>query len=448
MSKEHLSQKTIYVQGMHCAACEVLLEKEFLKIEGVEYADVSLNSHSATVYFQPGTKFHFKKLNAGLRKLNYKVSDEPFEDRPKPKLFKSLIVAVLVLVLFFVFEQLQLGRFVSLDGRVSFFSAFLLGLIASVSSCAALIGGVLLSLSKHWQKKALQSHTAFHSSRIFSFFVLGGVLGAIGSAIQFEGLFLSAMLVILISIVMVILALQMLEFEFAQKVRLALPKFLSSGIAEKSEKGSAAYIVGALTFFLPCGFTLIAQGAALASGSFMAGAGIMLAFAFGTLPALLVISLTSVGFGSKPHLSLAFNQVVGIVLIFFAFYNINSQFNVLGLPSLSDIQIGGPRSGNVEFHSNYQATENEQVISLVARDFDYFLIGDSTFEAGKPTKLVVDNQGAYGCAVALSVFGLMDGYHFLEPGENVVDLGEPASGSYKITCSMGMVTPVIVSFTS
>ncbi|MBD3328492.1 hypothetical protein GF340_04270 [Candidatus Peregrinibacteria bacterium] len=447
MQKENLKQKTLFIKGMHCASCEILIEKELLKIPGVEYADVSLNSNSANIYFQPGTKIKIKKLNSKLKKLNYSVSEEKEKVKTKPKLFKSLTIAVLVLVLFYLFEQLQLGKYVSVDSTASLVTIFLLGLIASVSSCAALIGGILLSLSKHWQKNAVESHTAFHASRLLSFIVLGGLLGLLGSVIKFNGIFLTALLVIAVSVVMVILALQMLEFKFAQKIRLALPKSVSAKVAASSSKGSSAYIVGALTFFLPCGFTLIAQGLALASGSFVAGAIIMAVFALGTLPALLVISATSVSFGKKPHLSVVFNQVVGIVLIFFALYNINSQFNVLGLPSLSDLRTSSAATIEVESDAEYEAMGEEQVINLVATDFDYILKGESEFEAGKQTKLVVDNKDAYGCAVALTVFGLMDDYVLLEKGENIIDLGEPKAGSYKITCSMGMVTPITVKFT-
>lgn len=446
MSKENLKQKKLYIEGMHCASCEILMEKEFLKIAGAEYVDVSLASNSADLYLQPGTKINLKKLNSKLKKLNYRVSEDPPKSKTNAQLFKSLTIAVLVLVLFYAFEQLQLAKYVSIDKSASMITIFLLGLIASVSSCAALIGGVILSLSSHWRKDVAKMHTAFHCSRIISFFLFGGLLGLLGSVVQFNGILLSALLVIAVSLVMLFLALQMLEFKFAQRIRLALPKSISFKIAEASEKGSSAYIVGALTFFLPCGFTLIAQGMALASGSFIDGAMTMVAFVLGTLPALIIISITSAGFGKKPHLSLIFNQVVGILLIFFALYNVNSQFNVLGLPSLSDLQSIPKLTTEIESGSNYEADEDEQVINVVATDFDYILKGESEFEAGKPTKLVVNNVDAYGCAVALTVFGLMDDYVLLEQGENVIDLGEPDSGTYKITCSMGMVRPVSVTF--
>ncbi|NCP77121.1 sulfite exporter TauE/SafE family protein [bacterium] len=41
---------------------------------------------------------------------------------------------------------------------------------------------------------------------------------------------------------------------------------------------------GALTFFLPCGFTLAMQAYAITTGSFITGALTMMAFALGTAP--------------------------------------------------------------------------------------------------------------------------------------------------------------------
>jgi len=33
----------------------------------------------------------------------------------------------------------------------------------------------------------------------------------------------------------------------------------------------------------------------------------------------------------------------------------------------------------------------------------------------------------------------------LEPGNNVIDIGTPKKGKYKLTCSMGMVRPVTIN---
>src|SRR5439155_8946981 len=54
-----------------------------------------------------------------------------------------------------------------------------------------------------------------------------------------------------------------------------------------------AFVLGAATFFLPCGFTQALQLYVLAKASFVTGALTMLAFSLGTLPALLSLSALS-----------------------------------------------------------------------------------------------------------------------------------------------------------
>ncbi|MBP6911491.1 sulfite exporter TauE/SafE family protein [Patescibacteria group bacterium] len=50
--------------------------------------------------------------------------------------------------------------------------------------------------------------------------------------------------------------------------------------------------MGIGTFFLPCGFTQSMQVYTLSTGSFLAGGLTMLSFALGTLPMLLLLSVT------------------------------------------------------------------------------------------------------------------------------------------------------------
>jgi len=98
-------------------------------------------------------------------------------------------------------------------------------------------------------------------------------------------------------------------------------------------------------------------------------------------------------------------------------------------------------SGEVSKKTN---EKGEQVVSMVAKGFDYILDSPSVISAGVPTKLVVDNQGVLGCGAYLASRGLIDGFVSLRRGQNVIDLGKPRAGTYKITCSMGMVPPVTI----
>lgn len=62
-------------------------------------------------------------------------------------------------------------------------------------------------------------------------------------------------------------------------VSITLPKFLGKNLGSDASTPLATMATGALTFFLPCGFTLAMQAYAVSTGSFMAGAMAMAFFA-------------------------------------------------------------------------------------------------------------------------------------------------------------------------
>lgn len=473
-----VKEKVLYVDGMHCSSCEILIEKKILKKDHVESVDASLGSNEVRIFYKKGSYIDVDALNEEFSAMGYSFSKHPLQkvsrkffsrdqngklifDKEKAKKYRNIAFIVFgFLLVFYIFEKMQFGRFVSVDSNSTLFAFFLLGVVASISSCAALIGGLLLSLTKQWHEIYLDPddhkerkipHVLFHVGRLVSFFLLGGILGAIGGKVSFSNTTVYAIIVILVSLVMFILALQMLDVAWARKFQFRLPKFITRAAAnEKATRGKhVPFMTGALTFFLPCGFTLIAQGVALTSQSFWKAGFIMLFFALGTLPVLLGISATGLKMTQKPHKTAKFSTVAGIIVLFFALYNINGQFNVLGWPSLSDISFGSGKSVAVACDSRYATCLNaqgEQEVKIIAQSFEYLPNGPTVFQAGVPTKIVVDDRGVLGCGKFIAARGLFDNFFPLRTGMNVIDIGKPRAGSYKLTCSMGMVPPVTLTF--
>lgn len=448
-----------YVKGMHCASCEVLIEKKLLAIDGIRFADASLGQGTVEVQYDTNKRPTLKHLNDAIKEHGYVLSHHKTTEKRKKHKAKIIALSLGVLVLFVVFEKLQLGRFVSVDATSALPAFFALGLVAGLSSCAALIGGLLLSMIKQWNEKYIdaatnkekaQPHVLFHVGRIIAFIVLGGGLGFVGQAISWNNATVFSVLTILVSIVMLILALQMLDAQWAQRLLLSAPKVVTRFAAREDQVSSKymPFVIGALTFFLPCGFTLLAQTVALASGSVWRGAFVMGFFALGTLPVLAAISLGGLSWNNKPHKTAVFNKVAGIVVIFFVLYNVNGQMNVLSLPSLSDI-LPAPsattNTGSTTGDGGQQALSSEQEIGIIAKGFSYIPTGATTLEAGKEATLIVDNQGIQGCGAFIAARGLIKNYVALEPGINEIELGKVKKGTYKLTCSMGMVPPVTIT---
>lgn len=109
-----------------------------------------------------------------------------------------------------------------------------------------------------------------------------------------------------------------------------LPASIFTWFRNVEHKTPAPFLLGAGTFFLPCGFTQAMQIAALASGSFGGGALIMLAFALGTLPVLAFLSFGSASFAQSKHAPLFF-KTTGVVVIGLGLFALLSGLAGLGI---------------------------------------------------------------------------------------------------------------------
>lgn len=338
-----MKEQLYRVRGMHCSACEILVEKKLLAMEGVKSVDASVARGEVLVEYdkeKPSTE----TLNEIFKQDNYSFFEDQsnFENQRKlsfGEIFKPLLFAIAIVGVFLLLEKLGIASFLNVSSSSSLITFLGLGILAGFSSCAALVGGIVLSMSKQWaslyEKKystleRLKPHLLFNAGRILSYTLLGAILGLVGSRLQIS-FGVSALMVLVVSLVMIVLGLQMLGVRSLQKFQVAMPKVITRNIAsEENFQGKyMPFVMGALTFFLPCGFTITAQGLALLSASALQGGLIMGMFALGTAPMLLFIGLSSIKFLEKPHLAETFSRVAGFLVVFFALYNIYHQINIL-----------------------------------------------------------------------------------------------------------------------
>jgi sulfite exporter TauE/SafE len=228
-------------------------------------------------------------------------------------IWKAIPIGLGFLVLFFLLQKsgiLNLG----IGGITTPTTAFIIGLIASVSSCLAIVGGLVLSLSAKISEDNVsdtKTFLLFHTGRLVSFALLGGLLGLVGNTIGINFTF-TAILGIIASLIMLFLGLNLVGVLAKNKV--TLPSGIFNFFRKVEHKTFTPLFIGFGTFFLPCGFTQSMQFAALSSGSFISGLFIMLAFAIGTLPMLLLLSFGSSSFAHSKHAPLFFKSA-GVVVI-------------------------------------------------------------------------------------------------------------------------------------
>jgi len=449
-----LREQCYKVSGMHCASCELLIERKLLEMNNIKSVEAKAGKGEVTIEYSEN-KPSTEKLNRLFEKENYIFSDQPIVERKEKNNNESLIIfgiAILLIILFLSLNKLGIAGLVSVNAASSLFAFFIFGILAGISSCAALVGGIVLSMSKQWLDlysdrestwQKLQPHLMFNSGRLLSYTFFGFILGLIGSKLNISLRF-TALLIIAVSIMMVFLALQMLGFKAFRKFQFTLPKFITRYIADETNfKGEyMPAILGAMTFFLPCGFTITAQGLALISGNPFQGGLIMLLFALGTLPTLLVIGLSSVKFSSRPHLALRFSKIAGILVLFFALFNFNNQLNVLGFASFNDLLVAKADSKTVsDIKDLPPLVDGKQVIKMNASSSGY---SPNYFKvrAGLPVRWEITDTGTSGCTNAVISNTLFSGQIDLTPGQtSIKEFTAPNQpGKYKFSCWMGMIT--------
>jgi len=324
---------TLHVSGTNCSSCKILIENILNEQDFIQNARVDLKEE--IVEIETNSDQSPEKLadmltdkiksNGYILSVEKTIKEKSVDD----VIWKALPIGLGLLVLFFLLQRsgiLNLG----IGGQTTATTSFIIGLIASVSSCLAIVGGLVLSLSaKISQDKVSDTKTflLFHTGRIVSFAVLGGVLGAVGSAIGIN-FTLTAILGLIASLVMLMLGLNLIGV--FKKNKIALPSGIFNFFRKIEHKIFTPLILGFATFFLPCGFTQSMQVSALSSGSFVSGMLIMFAFALGTLPMLLLLSFGSASFAHGKHAPLFFKSA-GVVVIGLGLFSLLAGLAGLGI---------------------------------------------------------------------------------------------------------------------
>jgi sulfite exporter TauE/SafE/copper chaperone CopZ len=447
-----MAKQAYYVKGMHCASCEVLIEEKIREIEGVDFANASIATGKLEIDYKKG-KPTVSRLNNLFENDGYKFSEDPFANNGGPKnLFAALVIAIFAIGIFLALPNLGLASFINIGAQSSLAAFFVFGLIAGVSSCAALVGGLVLSLAKQWNEsygdstafsKRTIPHLMFNFGRIISFAILGGLLGLLGAQVKISQT-MSSILVLGISAVMVILAMQMLGMTWFNRIRIALPKSLSTKITDGKKSGGmlAPFIIGFMTFLLPCGFTLATEGLAVLSGNALKGSLIMVSFVLGTTIPLLAIGLSSAKLIANPKTSDKFLKAAGILIIFFVIYNLNFQFGITKYFDQSSPAAAKTATENQNRNTEKQIADNQnvQIIKAIYTESNDIQPSQFTVKIGQPVRLEIDvKDDGYGCMSTIMIPGLWDNPQPLRKGQTIIiEFTPQKSGTFKITCAMGV----------
>lgn len=327
---------TLHVQGTHCKACKLLIEESFLEMPHIDTATVSLAEQQVFVSgdFEGSPEEIARDLTALVHEHGYTLTVEKNAHNAGWADFTyALPIAFVLIAGFLLLQKAGLTNLIT-SSEVSYGTAFIIGLIASVSSCLAIVGGLVLSLSASSAKEGgtWRTQTLFHVGRIGGFFILGGAVGLIGSSFHL-GLTANIVLGVIVALIMLVLGINLLDvFHFTKRLQVTMPALFSKHIVRGSRHDHylAPLVVGIGTFFLPCGFTQSMQLYALSTGSATQGALTMFVFALGTFPMLALLSFGSLNIAHKPWKGIFF-KTAGLIVISLALLNLANALATAGI---------------------------------------------------------------------------------------------------------------------
>ena len=213
---------TLGIRGMHCPNCEVLIERRIKSLPGVVAARA--NQHTGQVEIHSLTPLDTNHLQRALAEEGYslgvKTASGQRGDKNTAKDYVEIGAALVVLlgVVLVVQHFGWLPRGLSVSENMSYGVVFLIGLVASVSSCIAVTGGLLVAVAAKYNDASgspaglqrLKPLIWFNAGRIISYTLLGGAVGALGSALKLSEE-ANGILTIVASVIMIVFGLQMLK---------------------------------------------------------------------------------------------------------------------------------------------------------------------------------------------------------------------------------------------
>jgi copper chaperone CopZ len=217
---------TFHVSGTHCPSCKIFIEDTLNEQIGIDRTNVDLKHETVTINTTLNeNKYKLAEILTEKIKHNgyfLSVEKKDKDNKDDGVIWQALPIGLALLALFFIVQKSGILNF-GLGGTVTPVTSFIIGLIASVSSCLAVVGGLVLSLSATVSQDKISDvkpMVLFHGGRLISFAILGGVLGTIGNVIGISFTF-TAILGIIASIVMIVLGLNLLGI--FEKNMIALP---------------------------------------------------------------------------------------------------------------------------------------------------------------------------------------------------------------------------------
>lgn len=435
-------RKTLKIKNMTCSNCEIRIENTLQKIPGILNVRARFSNSDVDVHYDEKI-IKIEIIINSIEKLGYQVENKQGNQLVKVDNDKfsvnQLLGIGIILFAFYVIVNNTVGfNFIpQIDKNASYGILFVIGLITSLH-CMAMCGGINLSQCVSYKidpdnlnkLSKLKPSLMYNAGRVISYTFIGGIVGALGSAISFSGTAKGTVAVIS-GVFIVIMGLNMLNmFPWLRRINPKMPRIFGSRIFNNNGKHGPFYI-GLLNGLMPCGPLQAMQIYALGTGSFFAGALSMFMFSLGTVPLMFGFGAVSSFLSSKfthrmMKASAVLVMVLGIVMI------------SRGL-SLSGVAYAKPPvSASAGSGSAAKIEGNVQIVNTTLDGGRYSPI---IVQKGIPVKWTIKakDQDINGCNETM----VIPKYNIekkLVGGDNVIEFTPDQSGNIPYTCWMGMIS--------
>jgi len=133
--------KKIFIDGMHCTSCEILITRSSETIAWVRVKNISANKWTMDVEYSDEKALPL--IHQCICDAWYKVLDSEKANNNKINIKNLWISLLIVSVLAFVFYKLDLVKYLPPTTNASYWVALLMWIIASVSTCLAIVARIL-----------------------------------------------------------------------------------------------------------------------------------------------------------------------------------------------------------------------------------------------------------------------------------------------------------------
>lgn len=447
--EQKLVRKVLQIEGMTCSSCEMRIENNLKKIEGI--FDVKAIYSSSNVYITYDVNLIIlDRIIEAVEKLDYKVknkSNNQAIDHSKTIKNKSsekmsinqlLGIGIIIFALYVIIKNTVGFNFIpQVTQNMGFGILFVVGLITSLH-CIAMCGGINLSqcvgykFAEVYTSKIskLKPSLMYNAGRVISYTIIGGIVGALGSAVSFSGT-AKGIIAILSGVFMVIMGLNMLNiFPWLRKLNPRMPKVFGNKIHNNNRKHGPFY-VGLLNGLMPCGPLQAMQIYALGTGSFFAGALSMFMFSLGTVPLMFGFgAISSFLSGKFTHRMMKISAILVMIL------GILMLNRGLSLSGINIVYADSTSSGNV---ATVQGNIQTVTTQLTSGKYPPIVV-----QKGIPVKwnMKADSKDINGCNETLTI----PKYNIqkkLQPGDNIIEFTPDSEGNIPYTCWMGMISSSI-----